>query len=354
MKYYNTVLLWDNHSQNLKKVYNFKDRSDFKVNYQVYSGNIFLNHNNHLFVVTGHNYDMFYMYDTITNEIFKISNLIYNHCRGGLVYVEKLKALICVSGKNNNKTELFSLKNMKYPEIETVEVRERKPQGSDESKKESNRKGFANLFVKNKAGGDDELNDYNSILVKKERTKLIDYAKLRLHWEDLADLNIQRHYASLFVWGDKFLYVFFGYNYLKGPQDTIERLNLNTPNEWEYVNYNNDKYIDLRIDSAACMYSNSDDMYILGGCVNENFTDRMLKYNFVHDSIHNYSGVIPNLQENEYFRFWEESGFKSLNKVGLTFSETDDNYSFAMFDARDKLHLFNARNYKYNIVNCEK
>ena len=146
MKYYNTVLYWDNLTQNLKKIYDFKDRSDFKINYQVYSGNIFLNHLNHLFIVTGHNYDMFYMYDTITNEIFKINNLKYNHCRGSLIYVEKLNGLMCVSGKHNPKCEFFSLKNMKYPEIEVAEVRVRKP--VDPNSNATAKKGFANLFQK--------------------------------------------------------------------------------------------------------------------------------------------------------------------------------------------------------------
>jgi hypothetical protein len=71
-----------------------------------------------------------------------------------------------------------------------------------------------------------------------------------------------------------------------------------------------------------------DEIYILGGCVNDIFTDRMLKYNFVHDSIHYTTSIIPNLQDNEYFRYWEESGFKAMTKIGLTFNETDDDFTF--------------------------
>jgi hypothetical protein len=114
------------------------------------------------------------------------------------------------------------------------------------------------------------------------------------------------------------------------------------------VNYQNPHNLDLRIDSAGTIFANNDEVYLVGGCVNEKYTDKILKYNFVNNNIFKTDMIIPNIRDNEYYRFWEESNFQHVTNFNKDFD--DEDYTYAMFDAKDKVHLFNVRTYKYTII----
>jgi hypothetical protein len=304
MKYYNTILQWDHGKQSLTKIKDFTDRFEFKLNYQVYSGNIFLNHNSRLFIVTGVNFNMCYFYDRETNEIFKLPNLSENHSRGALVYSEKLNSFICLGGKYSNKCEKFDLKFFSFPNPDI------------------------------------------------HKTIPFDYTNNKeLSWSDFPPLIYQRHSTAYFIYNNTTLYAFFGYLSNRGSTDIIEKINLENPINWEIVQYSNTKYLDLKLSSQGCVYANNDEVYILGGCIESNnkFTDKIFKYNFVQNAIFLTEMKIPGIKENEYFRFWEESCFKALSSFGHIFNN-DDDFTFGVFDARDKLHIFNSRSFKYNII----
>ena len=174
----------------------------------------------------------------------------------------------------------------------------------------------------------------------------VDYSIFK--WGEIAELNFQRNYASVFIHNDQQLYIFFGASNSKGPLSTIERINLSNFSAWEIVNFQNPHNIELRIDSAGTIFANNDEVYIVGGCVNEKFTDKILKYNFVNNTIFKTEMIIPFIKDNEYYRFWEESNFQHVTNYNKDFN--DEDYTYAMFDAKDKVHLFNVRTYKYTIL----
>ena len=126
-------------------------------------------------------------------------------------------------------------------------------------------------------------------------------------------------------------------------------MDLDVNTTWENVVFQNPKSIDLHLNSHGSIFANTDEVYLVGGCVNERFTDRIIKFNLVQNCIFPTEFVIPGFKENEYFRFWEENTFKPLSSFGFAVN-CDDDFTFGMFDARDKMHMFNSRTFKYNII----
>ena len=178
----------------------------------------------------------------------------------------------------------------------------------------------------------------------------MDYTKDdKMKWDDFPSLNVARNYASFFVYNNNYLYVFFGYNQNRGYLDTIERIDLQAPKAFEYVKYHNPKELDLKLNSMGVCFANADEIYILGGTIRERFTDQILKYNFKQDTFFLTDFTIPSMHQNEYYRFWEESTFIPLTSKGNT-ANSDDAFTFGMIDARDKVHLFNIKTFKYNII----
>ena len=170
-----------------------------------------------------------------------------------------------------------------------------------------------------------------------------------LKWEEFTPLNYARNYACFAVYNDTYLYVFFGYNQLKGYLNSIEKIDLKEPVQFDIIKYHNPKELDLHRNSMSCCFANSDEIYILGGTIRDKPTDEIIKYNFKQETFYKTEMTIPGLNENEYFRFWEESTFSALSSQGYAVN-SDDDFTFGLLDARDKVHLFNIRNFKYNII----
>ena len=99
------ILIFDI-KQSLFRLFNFSDISNFFDNYQK-NGNIFLNDpiNNLLYIVTGKNFDKFYIFDYRTKSIQKYCDLNNNHKSGNLIYY--YNTLYCISGNFNKKIECF-------------------------------------------------------------------------------------------------------------------------------------------------------------------------------------------------------------------------------------------------------
>ena len=99
------ILIFDI-KQSLFRLFNFSDISNFFDNYQK-SGNLFLNDpiNNLLYIVTGKNFDKFYIFDYRKKSIQKYSDLNNNHKSGNLLYYCNI--LYCISGNYNKKIEYF-------------------------------------------------------------------------------------------------------------------------------------------------------------------------------------------------------------------------------------------------------
>ena len=388
IKYYNSIMIWNHINQKLIRVSDFVDKNEFKLNYQVYAGNIFLNLKNKLFIITGGNFNMFYYYEPLRNEIFRLPNLQDNHCRGGMIYIKKLNAIFCISGKYTKKVEIFGMKYLKVSNEEDGIKSDRKLEKGISRKESRNellsRKSSKKVTRKNsrkdlkkKTDRVDSSRSRSSSNTKKtfkrsktlmsrsssKNSKMESSASIKklnldkinfmdnenLKWEEFSSLNIARNYACFAIHNESYLYVFFGYNQIRGYLDSIEKINLDESLEFELIKYHNPKNLDLHRNSMSCCFANDDEIYILGGTIRDKPTDQILKYNFKHETFYKTEMTINGLHENEYFRFWEESSFIPLSSQGYSIN-SDDDFTFGLIDARDKVHLFNIRSFKYNII----
>ena len=331
INYYNKMTCYDHFKGTNEKLSDFKDKCNFKMNYKIYCGNIYLNLEHKLFIVTGQNYNLFFFYDLTTNEIFRLSDLSFNHCRGSLIFIKKINSIICISGKNNNKCEIFNLDHITFPSKEdNISFPSINNVDNDTNKK-------SNAFF-NKID--------NTSVARSNKSRPVDNSTTK--WGEIPELNFQRHYSTVYIFNDQFIYILFGINNSKGSLASIERIEISSLTKWELVKYQNTHNLDLHIDSAGAIFASNDEVYIVGGCVNERYCDKILKFNFINNNIFKTDMIIPYLKDNEYYRFWEESTFKHLTNFNKDFN--DDDFSYAMFDAKDKIHIFNPRTYKYTII----
>ena len=459
IKYYNSIMIWNHLNQKLIRVNDFTDNCEFKLNYQVFSGNIFLNLKNKLFIITGSNFNMFFFYDPIKNQVYRLPSLKDNHCRGGLIYVKYFNSFLCISGKYTKKVEVFKLdefninnfqddgkyngskyhkefggnyhikRNSKFHDNKSkdkdtisksskrksmskerksiskdskgrksiskdskgrksiskdskdkksiskdrksisrgrksVAIRQSQSISKDMSysrsdKKYKTRKDVSRSHSKDKSkeesknteSKDKKSTHKSSKHLKDKQAQNLDYLKDdKLYWEEFPELNYARNYSCFYIHNDYYLYVFFGYNQYRGNLDTIEKIDLREPeNKWQIIRYENPCKLDLHLASMSVCYAGVDEIYILGGSIHDTPTDQIIKYNFKQNAFFLTEMTIPGLRENEYFRFWEESSFVPLTSKGNA-TNADDEFTFGIIDARDKVHLYNIRNFKYNII----
>ena len=435
IKYYNSIMIWNHLNQKLIRVNDFVDNCEFKLNYQVFAGNIFLNLKNKLFIITGSNFNMFFFYDPIKNQIYRLPSLKENHCRGGLIYVKYFNSILCISGKYTKKVEVFKLDEFninnfqddgkyngsKYhgsgggnyhikkssdhrsskskhhqsrhsksrgessnkdnskdshshshsPSNDKDDSKSRKSKSnrhkdkdnsdddkkSHKSKKRKSRKDESNSNENEEEDEESKNNESRSDKKssrhpsKDKQAENINYLnEENLIWEDFPELNYARNYSSFFIHNEYYLYVFFGYNQYRGNLDSIEKIDLReAQNKWEIIKYENPSKLNLHMSSMSVCYAGIDEIYLLGGSIQDNPTDQILKYNFKQNAFFKTEMTIPGFRENDYFRFWEESSFIPLTSKGNA-TNADDEFTFGLIDARDKVHLFNIRNFKYNII----
>ena len=457
IKYYNSIMIWNHLNQKLIRVNDFADNCEFKLNYQVFAGNIFLNLKNKLFIITGSNFNMFFFYDPIKNQIYRLPSLKENHCRGGLIYIKYFNSILCISGKYTKKVEAFNLDQFninnfqddgkfngsKYHKSDggnlhikkssrkrghskstrnissshhsksrdesqsprdhsnnshsqdsgkndskshkshkshksshskshsrssgrsktkkdvrrtkEDEEEEEESKSNDKKSKHSNKHSSKNKSSRsiksiksNKSGKSGKSGKSNS---KEKQAENIDYLNEdKLSWEEFPELNYARNYSCFFTHNEYYLYAFFGYNQYRGYLDSIEKIDIREPtNKWEVIKYQNPSKLNLRMSSMSACYAGVDEIYILGGSVQDTPTDQILKYNFKQNAFFRTEMTIPGLRENDYYRFWEECNFIPLTSKGNA-TNADDEFTFGIIDARDKVHLFNIRNFKYNII----
>ena len=86
----------------------FIDTCSFKKNIVAQNesnGNIFLNYQGNFYIITGQNYDSFYIYNPNNKTMKKLSNLNYNHSNGNLISVNK--RIFCMSGDYTKYVEEY-------------------------------------------------------------------------------------------------------------------------------------------------------------------------------------------------------------------------------------------------------
>ena len=111
------------------KTFSFQEYSDFgnfEENYRLSlsineknnnsnKGNLFITIDNNLYIITGKNHDMLYMFDSLKKTIVKLCSLQNNHSNGSLLYYDN--NIICLSGDYNKKVEMYSMKKNEWANL---------------------------------------------------------------------------------------------------------------------------------------------------------------------------------------------------------------------------------------------
>ena len=95
-------------------LHDFTDLNNFEENYKLSlknnnKGNLFLNMGKYLYIITGENCHILYIFDSDKKIMKKLCKLRYNHSNGNLINYEN--NLICLSGDYNKSVEMYQIKN---------------------------------------------------------------------------------------------------------------------------------------------------------------------------------------------------------------------------------------------------
>ena len=162
----------------------------------------------------------------------------------------------------------------------------------------------------------------------------------KLQWKQIPSLNEERQeFATLYF--DDYIYVFFGFNSKKGINlSSIERINVNTNNNFEVV-YINEQ---ITLSSLGCAHfiddtendkDKSQGILLLGGFDGENYMDSSLLFNPKEMKIRDCDIVIPNMSKHSQFLFHKESAFIEF-----------DNGGQYVFDSQNNVHLLTNDSYE--------
>ena len=128
-KYNKVSILAFDYENKLFSLHDFSDFGNFEENYKLSlnnKGNLFLNVGKYLYIITGKNYDLLYLFDSEKKTIIKLCKLGNNHSNGNLICYEN--NLICLSGDFNKSVEIYYIKKNiwdKMPEM----IKERSSSG---------------------------------------------------------------------------------------------------------------------------------------------------------------------------------------------------------------------------------
>ena len=116
------------------KTFSFQEYSDFgnfEENYRLSlsineknnnsnKGNLFITIDNNLYIITGKNHDMLYMFDSLKKTIVKLCSLQNNHSNGTLLNYDN--NIICLSGDYNKKVEMYSMKKNEWTNLPEMNI----------------------------------------------------------------------------------------------------------------------------------------------------------------------------------------------------------------------------------------
>ena len=85
-----------------------KTKANINSENKLTDGNLFLSKGEYLYIITGKNHDMLYVYDSAKRTMNKLCSLNNNHSNGALIDFSN-NNLLCISGDFNKKVELFSI-----------------------------------------------------------------------------------------------------------------------------------------------------------------------------------------------------------------------------------------------------
>ena len=274
------ILIFNLKTQLFKEKIYF-DRGNFRKELSSDADVIQLNLNNNLYMLSGKDNNKFFYYNFSTNSILFITNTLYSHYYGVMLFCKKNNKIFLLGGNNQKNCEMSS-----------------------------------------------PLNNTSNSSEKKIRKK----------WKSLPPLNEERQEFAAMVYNDDYLYVFFGFSHIKGVNlNSIERMDINTMEKFEtvYVNEN------ITLSSLGCAILNDDGddggILLLGGFDGEKYIETSLIFCPEQMKIKECDIIIPNISKHFQFLFHKETNFiKTENNLQVVFDMKNNvhvltNHSYELF-----------------------
>ena len=286
---------------------NFADYDNFELNYNdcyhsrgdnLFNNNsIFTNNNNNLYIVTGKNTDILYLYDNNTKSMNKLCKFKNNHAKGSLLIFED--KIFCLSGNHNKKTEFFSQMGKNLGNLEEINIE---------------RSNFSACIYKNK---------YIFVLFG------YNYPTHQyLDSIEFYEFNNENEYEH---WHEK---------------------------GWKYFKYKNDKIYNLKLEGHLCFNFNEEKIIFFGGINSEktNSKDNIYELvinidNMYHDSYDIYGGYVEKIENNLNDIYKNGSYFFGSNNK-LLFEE-NNNWMLTSFDNSSFLHILDINRMNHNVYYFE-
>ena len=186
----------------------------------------------------------------------------------------------------------------------------------------------------------------NIILISGKNTEKVELFDIKNNkWEYLKQLNEKRSDFNSLIINNK-LYICFGYDYdNKKYINNIEYLDLNTKEEWIKISYN----LNIKFHTIFNYEenNNNNDIYILGGEIDNEINNNLIKININENNNNNKVFVLDN-NNKEHF----DAKFK---EISYEFFDKENNIIYkCIMDIKGDVHLINPLNNKhimYSILN---
>lgn len=230
----------------------------------------------------------------------KIGNLNSSHENGCLIYDDFGNSLFCLSGKKSKSVERYV--------------------------------------------NEEILSSY--IKKGKSNNTYLSETQLKNTWQNYPELNTERIMGS-FIVIDKQIYAILGYNSQSNRYlDSIERLNLESPLSWEFLNFKRNENISCFKKNFAASKLSNDEILIFGGI--DGFNDY---------SSENFS--IFNLKKNEFYyldnKLNQQDSLSSFdfhrNPVSIQAFDSNNNCFHFAIDEKDTVHIIETKTLQHMIFN---
>jgi hypothetical protein len=285
---------------------NFTDYDNFELNYNenyqsrgdnLFNNNsIFSNNNNNMYIVTGKNTDLLYVYNNKTKSMKKLCIFKNNHAKGSLLIIDD--KIYCFSGNHNKKTEFYSQIQNNLGNLEEMNVE---------------RSNFSTCVFQNKYIF--ALFGYNYPTQQHLDT---------IEFYELND-NFKNEYEQGFEYG------------------------------WKYFKFQNDKMYNLNIEGHICFNYNEQKIIFFGGINAEknNSEDNIYELVINNDNLDddNYGGYVEKIEKSLNDNY--KNGYYFFGNNNRLLFEENNNWILASFDNNSFLHILDINNLTHNVYYFE-
>ena len=163
--------------------------------------------------------------------------------------------------------------------------------------------------------------------------------KIKKKWKSIPSLNEERQEFGSMIYNDDYLYIFFGFSYIKGVNlNSIERMDINKHEKFEIVYVN--EHITLSSIGCAILSEESEDssdggILLLGGFDGEKYIETSLVFSPEQMKIRECDIIIPNISKHFQFLFHKETNFIKA-----------DNDLQVVFDMKNNVHVLTNHSYE--------